>query len=178
MYDIIRHTKNNEGCSYMKKLVNKLLEKYKMLNKWEKKVLIWYVISITLIVIEYLINYRLDSKVFFHPYISIMINIFLIIDVFFIPMIFIVKEIIMETSKSIVKVLWIFLSTIGLGIMAIIVLFVFTIFNKSAINSNTVDIQHKNGKIYIKEVVWLESYNHINVYQVENIIFIRLIGSV
>ena len=52
MYDIIRHTKNNEGCSYMKKLVNKLLEKYKMLNKWEKKVLIWYVISITLIVIE------------------------------------------------------------------------------------------------------------------------------
>ena len=44
----------------MKKLVNKLLEKYKMLNKWEKKVLIWYVISITLIVIEYLINYRLD----------------------------------------------------------------------------------------------------------------------
>ena len=39
----------------MKKLVNKLLEKYKMLNKWEKKVLIWYVISITLIVIEYLI---------------------------------------------------------------------------------------------------------------------------
>ena len=111
-------------------------------------------------------------------YISIMINIFLIIDVFFIPMIFIVKEIIMETSKSIVKVLWIFLSTIGLGIMAIIVLFVFTIFNKSAINSNTVDIQHKNGKIYIEEVVWLESYKHINVYQVENIIFIRLIGSV
>lgn len=178
MYDIIRHTKNNEGCSYMKKLVNKLLEKYKMLNKWEKKVLIWYVISITLIVIECLINYRLDSKVFFHPYISIMINIFLIIDVFFIPMIFIVKEIITETSKSIVKVLWILLSIIGLGVMAIIVFFVFTIFNKSAINSNTVDIQHKNGKIYIEEVVWLESYNHINVYQVENIIFIRLIGSV
>ena len=107
-----------------------------------------------------------------------MINIFLIIDVFFIPMVFIVKEIITETSKSIVKVLWIFLSTIGLGVMAIIVLFVFTIFNRSAINSNTVDIQHKNGKIYIEEVVWLESYNHINVYQVENIIFIRLIGSV
>ena len=62
--------------------------------------------------------------------------------------------------------------------MAIIVFFVFTIFNKSAINSNMVDIQHKNGKIYIEEVVWLESYNHINVYQVENIIFIRLIGSI
>ena len=162
----------------MKKVANDLLKKYKMLHKWEKKVLIWYVVSVILIVAEYLINHQLDSNLFFHPYITVMINIFLIIDVFFIPMIFIVKEIINETEKNTVKVLQIFFSTIGLGIFAIIIFFIFTMSNKSAINSNTVDIIHKNGKIYIEEAIWLESYNHTKVYRVENIIFIKLIGNV
>ena len=50
----------------MKKVANDLLKKYKMLHKWEKKVLIWYVVSVILIVAEYLINHQLDSNLFFH----------------------------------------------------------------------------------------------------------------
>lgn len=162
----------------MKKVVSDLLNEYKVLRKWEKRALIWYAISITIIVVEYLINHQLDSHVYFHPYISIMVNIFFIVDIFFIPMIFIVKEIIKGTENNIIKILHVFFSTIGLGILTIILFLIFTLSNKSVISSNTVNIIQKNDKIYIEEKIWLESYNHVNVYQIENIIFIKSIGNI
>lgn len=158
--------------------MNELLKKYKKLSSWEKMILIWYVISMTLIVFEYLINLRLESDIYFHPYIIFMINLFLIIDVFFIPMILIIKEIVGESGKTIVKVVQIFLASIGLSIMALIVFFIFVLTNKSVINSYTVDVIQQGNKIYIEETVWLESNTHMNVYQVENVIFIRRIGSI
>lgn len=158
--------------------MKKLLKKYKKLSSWEKMVLIWYVVSMTLIVIEFFMNRRLEYDVYFHPYISIMINLFLIIDIFFIPMILIIKEIISETGKFLVKVLQSFLGIIGLGIMTMVVFFIFALSNKSVINSNTVDVIQQGSKIYIEETVWLESNTHMSVYQVENIIFIRKISSI
>lgn len=158
--------------------MNELLKKYKKLSSWEKMILIWYILSMTLIVFEYLINLRLESDIYFHPYIIFMINLFLIIDVFFIPMILIIKEIVGESGKTIVKVVQIFLASIGLSIMALIVFFIFVLTNKSVINSYTVDVIQQGNKIYIEETVWLESNTHMNVYQVENVIFIRQIGSI
>ena len=76
------------------------------------------------------------------------------------------------------KILHVFFSTIGLGILTIILFLIFTLSNKSVISSNTVNIIQKNDKIYIEEKIWLESYNHVNVYQIENIIFIKSIGNI
>ena len=49
----------------------------------KKRTLVWYIVSLSIVLIEYLINSRLDKFVYFHPFISILINIVLLIDLFF-----------------------------------------------------------------------------------------------
>ena len=75
------------------------------------------------------------------------------------------------------KLIQIFLSIAGVGIITLILSMMFFMTNKSAISSNTVNISFSNNKVYIENDVWLESRNHIDVYQIENLIFIKKISS-
>lgn len=161
----------------VKKIFKELMIKFRSMEKWEKRLLIWYIVSVSMILTEYLVNYTLDKDVYFHPYISIMINILLFIDVFLIPLILVIKDILSESKKFIIKIFQIFLSTIGLGIMMIVISFIFSMSNKSVIDSDTVDISFGSGVIYIEKSIWLESRNHIYVYRIENPFFIKLVNN-
>ena len=74
--------------------------------------------------IEYLINSRLDKLVYFHPFISIVINIVLLIDLFFIPITFIAIDILKAQKNSIIKFFQIILSGIGIRLLSFTVIFV------------------------------------------------------
>ena len=65
----------------------------------KRRTLVWYIISLSIVLIEYLINSRLDKLVYFHPFISIVINIVLLIDLFFIPITFIAIDILKNSNK-------------------------------------------------------------------------------
>ena len=69
----------------------------------KKRTLVWYIVSLSIVLIEYLINSRLDKFVYFHPFISILINIVLLIDLFFIPITFISIDILKAQKNSIIK---------------------------------------------------------------------------
>ena len=142
-----------------------------------KRTLVWYIISLSIVLIEYLINSRLDKFVYFHPFISIVINIVLLIDLFFIPITFIAIDILKAQKNSIIKFFQIILSGIGIGLLSFTVIFVYSFFNKSSFNIDSVSIDFRSDKIYVENVVWLEDSHHVDVYQIENAFFVRRIDS-
>lgn len=137
----------------------------------------WYIISLSIVLIEYLINSRLDKFVYFHPFISIVINIVLLIDLFFIPITFIAIDILKAQKNSIIKFFQIILSGIGIRLLSFTVIFVYSFFNKSSFNIDSVSIDFRSDKIYVENVVWLEDSHHVDVYQIENAFFVRRIDS-
>ena len=143
----------------------------------KRRTLVWYIISLSIVLIEYLINSRLDKFVYFHPFISIVINIVLLIDLFFIPSTFIAIDILKAQKNSIIKFFQIILSGIGIGLLSFTVIFVYSFFNKSSFNIDSVSIDFRSDKIYVENVVWLEDSHHVDVYQIENAFFVRRIDS-
>ena len=143
----------------------------------KRRTLGWYIISLRIVLIEYLINSRLDKFVYFHPFISIVINIVLLIDLFFIPITFIAIDILKAQKNSIIKFFQIILSGIGIGLLSFTVIFVYSFFNKSSFNIDSVSIDFRSDKIYVENVVWLEDSHHVDVYQIENAFFVRRIDS-
>ena len=139
----------------------------------KRRTLVWYIISLSIVLIEYLINSRLDKLVYFHPFISIVINIVLLIDLFFIPITFIAIDILKAQKNSIIKFFQIILSGIGIGLLSFTVIFVYSFFNKSSFNIDSVSIDFRSDKIYVENVVWLEDSHHVDVYQIENAFFVR-----
>lgn len=143
----------------------------------KRRTLVWYIISLSIVLIEYLINSRLDKFVYFHPFISIVINIVLLIDLFFIPITFIAIDILKAQKNSIIKFFQIILSGIGIGLLSFTVIFVYSFFNKSSFNIDSVSIDFRSDKIDVENVVWLEDSHHVDVYQIENAFFVRRIDS-
>lgn len=143
----------------------------------KRRTLVWYIISLSIVLIEYLINSRLDKFVYFHPFISIVINIVLLIDLFFIPITFIAIDILKAQKNSIIKFFQIILSGIGIRLLSFMVIFVYSFFNKSSFNIDSVSIDFRSDKIYVENVVWLEDSHHVDVYQIENAFFVRRIDS-
>ena len=143
----------------------------------KKRTLVWYIVSLSIVLIEYLINSRLDKFVYFHPFISIVINIVLLIDLFFIPITFIAIDILKAQKNSIIKFFQIILSGIGIRLLSFTVIFVYSFFNKSSFNIDSVSIDFRSDKIYVENVVWLEDSHHVDVYQIENAFFVRRIDS-
>ena len=143
----------------------------------KRRTLVWYIISLSIVLIEYLINSRLDKFVYFHPFISIVINIVLLIDLFFIPITFIAIDILKAQKNSIIKFFQIILSGIGIGLLSFTVIFVYSFFNKSSFNIDSVSLDFRSDKIYVENVVWLEDSHHVDVYQIENAFFVRRIDS-
>lgn len=143
----------------------------------KRRTLVWYIISLSIVLIEYLINSRLDKFVYFHPFISIVINIVLLIDLFFIPITFIAIDILKAQKNSIIKFFQIILSGIGIGLLSFTVIFVYSFFNKSSFNIDSVSIDFRSDKIYVENVVWLEDSHHVDVYQIKNAFFVRRIDS-
>ena len=143
----------------------------------KRRTLVWYIISLSIVLIEYLINSRLDKFVYFHPFISIVINIVLLIDLFFIPITFIAIDILKAQKNSIIKFFQIILSGICIGLLSFTVIFVYSFFNKSSFNIDSVSIDFRSDKIYVENVVWLEDSHHVDVYQIENAFFVRRIDS-
>lgn len=143
----------------------------------KRRTLVWYIISLSIVLIEYLINSRLDKLVYFHPFISIVINIVLLIDLFFIPITFIAIDILKAQKNSIIKFFQIILSGIGIGLLSFAVIFVYSFFNKSSFNIDSVSIDFRSDKIYVENVVWLEDSHHVDVHQIENAFFVRWIDS-
>lgn len=143
----------------------------------KRRTLVWYIISLSIVLIEYLINSRLDKFVYFHPFISIVINIVLLIDLFFIPITFIAIDILKAQKNSIIEFFQIILSGIGIGLLSFTVIFVYSFFNKSSFNIDSVSIDFRSDKIYVENVVWLEDSHHVDVYQIENAFFVRRIDS-
>ena len=143
----------------------------------KRRTLVWYIISLSIVLIEYLINSRLDKFVYFHPFISIVINIVLLIDLFFIPIAFIAIDILKAQKNSIIKFFQIILSGIGIRLLSFTVIFVYSFFNKSSFNIDSVSIDFRSDKIYVENVVWLEDSHHVDVYQIENAFFVRRIDS-
>lgn len=143
----------------------------------KRRTLVWYIISLSIVLIEYLINSRLDKFVYFHPFISTVINIVLLIDLFFIPITFIAIDILKAQKNSIIKFFQIILSGIGIGLLSFTVIFVYSFFNKSSFNIDSVSIDFRSDKIYVENVVWLEDSHHVDVYQIENAFFVRRIDS-
>ena len=143
----------------------------------KRRTLVWYIISLSIVLIEYLINSRLDKFVYFHPFISIVINIVLLIDLFFIPITFIAIDILKAQKNSIIKFFQIILSGIGIRLLSFTVIFVYSFFNKSSFNIDSVSIYFRSDKIYFENVVWLEDSHHVDVYQIENAFFVRRIDS-
>lgn len=129
----------------------------------KRRTLVWYIISLSIVLIEYLINSRLDKFVYFHPFISIVINIVLLIDLFFIPITFIAIDILKAQKNSIIKFFQIILSGIGIGLLSFTVIFVYSFFNKSSFNIDSVSIDFRSDKIYVENVVWLEDSHHVDV---------------
>lgn len=143
----------------------------------KRRTLVWYIISLSIVLIEYLINSRLDKFVYFHPFISIVINIVLLIDLFFIPITFIAIDILKAQKNSIIKFFQIILSGIGIRLLSFTVIFFYSFFNKSSFNIDSVSIDFRSDKIYVENVVWLEDSHHVDVYQIENAFFVRRIDS-
>ncbi len=159
------------------KVFKEIIAYFSYMNNKKKRILMWYIISLSIVLIEYLINCRLDKFVYFHPFISIVINIFLLIDLFFLPIIFISIDILKEQKNSIIKFFQIILSGIGIGLLSFAVIFVFSFFNKSSFNIDSISIDFRNDRIYVENVVWLEESHHVNVYQIENTFFVRWIDT-
>ena len=158
------------------KVFNEIIAYFSHMNN-KRRTLVWYIISLSIVLIEYLINSRLDKFVYFHPFISIVINIVLLIDLFFIPITFIAIDILKAQKNSIIKFFQIILSGIGIGLLSFTVIFVYSFFNKSSFNIDSVSIDFRSDKIYVENVVWLEDSHHVDVYQIENAFFVRRIDS-
>ena len=158
------------------KIFKEIIAYFSHMNN-KRRTLVWYIISLSIVLIEYLINSRLDKFVYFHPFISIVINIVLLIDLFFIPITFIAIDILKAQKNSIIKFFQIILSGIGIGLLSFTVIFVYSFFNKSSFNIDSVSIDFRSDKIYVENVVWLEDSHHVDVYQIENAFFVRRIDS-
>lgn len=155
-------------------IYEELMMKIRRMDRWQKRILLWYIFSVSMIIVEFLVNLKLDRDTYFHPYISIMINVFLCVDIFFIPAILLIKDILCESKNSVISIFQILLSIIGLGITTIIIFFIFSILNKSVVDLDTVDISFgSRGMVYVEKSTWLETRNHVETYKIDNLFFIR-----
>lgn len=145
----------------------------KNLNYTYKRIKTWYIISSSIIFLEFFVNSQLDVNIYFHPIISFLIYLLLLVNLFFLPLILIIIDIRKEQKNFFIKYLQIILSGIGIGFLTIIILFIFSYYNKSVLNSNVVNIEFSRNKIYVENRVWLESSNHVDVYQIENLLFVK-----
>lgn len=160
----------------MKNFIKKIIIDFNSINKVNKRILVWYIISFCIIFLECMTNSRLATNVYFHPLISIFIEILLLINLFFIPAISIVSNILKQKKSIIKKLLQILISNIGIGLLTFIFLISFSIFNKAIFDISTVKIKFSDNKIYVEHTIWLESSNHVEVYEVENLFFVRWIN--
>lgn len=164
----------------MKRFLEKIIVGFNSINKVNKRILVWYIISFSSIFLECIINSKLDFHVYFNPIISIFVEILLLINLFFIPSALIIIDVLKQRKSIIKKILQIVISavTIGLiGLITVIFVFCFSLFNKAVFNiyTDTEKIKFSDDKIYVEYIVWLETNNHIAVYEVENVFFVRLI---
>ena len=96
---------------------------------------------------------------------------------YIIPITFIAIDILKAQKNSIIKFFQIILSGIGIRLLSFTVIFVYSFFNKSSFNIDSVSIDFRSDKIYVENVVWLEDSHHVDVYQIENAFFVRRIDS-
>ena len=116
-------------------------------NKINRNILIWYICSFGLVFLYCLINHKLDFRVYFHPLISIFINILLIINLLILPSIFIIIDILKEERSIIKIILKIIITGTGFSIITIMILFSFSIFNTAIFNIDTTNIDFNYDKI-------------------------------
>ena len=93
---------------------------------------------------------------------------------FFLPLILITLNTLRHVHGLIKKIVKIFFSCIVSTLITILFIVIISILDKSIFNSDTVKIEFENNIIYVENKVWLESKNFINVYEKENILFVRL----
>ena len=93
------------------------------------------------------------------------------------PSIFIIIDILKEERSIIKIILKIIITGTGFSVITIIILFSFSIFNKAIFNIDTTKIEFNNDKIYVEYRVWLESSNHVDVYEKDKIFFVRKVNS-
>lgn len=148
---------------------------YHSINRNHKRIFVLYTISVLTIFLEVVINFQLDFEVYFHPLISLLTIILLIIDLFFVPCVLLISYI-RKQEKCMIKGLFeILISNIGMGIFTLICLIIFSFFHKSVFHIDTEKIEFTNDKIRVEERVWLEISSHVEIYQGENIFFVRRI---
>lgn len=163
----------------MKRFLEKIIIQFNSINKVKKRILVWYIISLGIVLLQYLINSKLDFNIYFHPIISIFVETLLLINLFFIPSVLIIINVLKQRKSIIKKLLQIAIPTIKIGLITFILIFSFSFFNKAVFDifTSPKDVKFSDDKIYVEEIVWLESSNHIYVYQVESIFFVRFIDS-
>lgn len=164
----------------MKRFLEKIIIGFNSINKVKKRILAWYIISFSIVFLEYIINYNLDFHVYFHPIISIFVEMLLLINLFFLPSSLIIIDVLKQRKSIIKKTLQIVISAVKIGLIGlttVIIVFWFSLFNKAVFNiyTDTEKIQFSDDKIYVEYIVWLETNNHICVYEIENVFFVRLI---
>ena len=158
----------------MKKKLDKILFQIEQLSRINKILLLWYCFTFFIILVELFISHQLEEEIYFHPMISFLIRTLIIINMFFLPLILITLNTLRHVHGLIKKIVKIFFSCIVSTLITILFIVIISILDKSIFNSDTVKIEFENNIIYLENKVWLESKNFINVYEKENILFVRL----
>lgn len=161
----------------MQNILKKITKSFNALNKNKKIILIWYVISLIILLTEYLVGKWINSfnqQIYFNPIISIIGYTILFVDLFILPVSLILVKVLKNKKNIIIRFFEIILSTLSIGFLTIIVIAFFSCVDNSVFNLDF-GIEFYDNEVYVERDIWLESSTHIDVYQVENIFLVKYV---
>lgn len=142
---------------------------------FNKKILIWYIFTLGLIVLYYIGGLLVSNSTYYNPTISIIIRIIEFINLLIIPLIYTFMGIRNDENKLVHKLFLYLFSIMGMSILFILIIISLSFFEKDILYG---DIEYNsNGKIIVKYQVWLESNPWIDIYESNGLLFVELSSS-
>ncbi|WP_455682858.1 hypothetical protein [Thomasclavelia sp.] len=140
---------------------------------------IWYICTITLVILYYVIGFFLNRNTYFKPFISIGVLIVLFINLLIIPIILNLKSIKKGVDRIMVRILLYLFSIICtlllFAVFTIPLLFFDIYFGKDILYG---DIHYESdGRITVEYRPWLERNTWIDVYKNKGVLFLERLDS-
>lgn len=136
-------------------------------------IIVWGIL-LALIAAYIVIGCFLGETVYFHPAVTEAVNVLVLIAVWIVPLCVIIWKIVKRYSGA-GAVLWNVLAAVGIACGAIVIN-ALVVFNNGCLEGIFDDeLYYRDGKVYLESDIWFSSDVNVEVYESENIFFVRLV---
>lgn len=136
-------------------------------------IIVWGIL-LALIAAYIVIGFFLGETVYFHPAVTEAVSVLVLIAVWIVPLCVIIREIVKRYSGT-GAVLRGILAAVGITCGAFMISALVAFNNGCLTGFFDEKLYYRDGKVYLESDIWFSSDVNVEVYESENIFFVRLV---